>query len=66
MTSSHQRLDHIHPLSPEQIDALEDVNFAFCLCLFDEDVDGYKSSRPSNARTVQNIIITLHNNDDVT
>ena len=66
MTLSHQRLDQVHPLSPGQIDALEDDNFAFCLWLFDEDVDGYECSRPSNARTVQNIIMTLHQNDGVT
>ena len=49
-----------------QIDALEEDNFAFCLWLFDEDVDGYECSRLSNARTVQRIIMTLLHNDGVT
>ena len=51
MTSSHQSLDHVHPLFPQPIDALEDIDLSLCIRLFDEDVNGYEGARPSNART---------------
>ena len=51
MTSSHQSLDHVHPLFPQQINALEDIDLSLCIRLFDEDVNGYEGARPSNART---------------
>ena len=51
MTSSHQRLDHVHPLCPEQVDAIEDVDLGLSRCLLDEDVNGDERPRPTNART---------------
>ena len=48
LISSHQRLDHVHPLCPESTDAMKDVDFVFCLGLVDEEVDGDERSRPSN------------------
>ena len=51
ITSSHQRLDHVHPLWAEQVDALEDIDLALGRCLLREDVDGDESSCPTDAGT---------------
>lgn len=53
MTSSHQCLDHVHPLCPEQVDALEDVDLALGRGLLREDVDGDESPCPTDARTAE-------------